>query len=133
MSNGDGIAEGLARLQEWAEPIVFDRLLDVYVKRLGVGADAWTLARLHARTWRAAVHGDDDRFQTVRWDLSTALNEHRLVDADAAAADAEIIAELLEIVMARHHRSARTARSYHLALIAIAGRLTPVVATKRAA
>jgi hypothetical protein len=133
MSNGDGIAEGLAGLQEWSEPIVFDRLLDAYVKRLGVGADAWTLARLHARTWRAALNRDDDRFETVRWDLSNALNEYRLEDADAAAADADIIAELLEIVMARYHRSARIARSYHRALIAIAGRLTPVVATKRAA
>jgi hypothetical protein len=133
MPNGDGVAQGLAGLQEWSEPIVFDRLLDAYVMRLGVGAAAWTLARLHARTWRAAISGDDDRYEDARWDLSNALNEHRLDEADVASADAEIIAELLDIVMVRYHRSARTARSYHLALIAIAGRLTPSVTTKRAA
>jgi hypothetical protein len=133
MSNGEMVAQGLAGLQEWSDPIVFDRLLELYVKRLGAGAPAWTVARLHARSWRAAISGDSERFETVRFDLTNALNEHRLDEADAADADAEILAELLDIVMARCHRSARTARSYHLALIAVAGRLTPAAATKRAA
>jgi hypothetical protein len=34
--------------------------------------------------------------------------------------------ELLDVVMARYNRSARTARAYHLALMELAGRLPPV-------
>ena len=48
--------------------------------------------------------------------------------AFAAKADAEIIVELLDIILARFQRSVSTARSYHLALIALAGRLTPAPA-----
>jgi hypothetical protein len=34
--------------------------------------------------------------------------------------------ELLDVVMSRYNRSARTARTYHLALMELAGRLPPV-------
>ena len=44
---------------------------------------------------------------------------------DLADADAQILVELLDIVMARYQRSMRTAKGYHLALIALAGRLAP--------
>jgi hypothetical protein len=124
MPNGD-VAVGLAGLRAWSEPIIFDRLLDAYRRRLGTGSNAWTLARLHARAWKAAILGDRDDFDAARWALLAALDEHLLSSADAADADAEIIVELLDIVMARFQRSASTARSYHLALIALAGRLTP--------
>jgi hypothetical protein len=131
MPNGD-VALGLAGLQQWSEPIIFDRLLEAYRRRLGAESGSWTLARLHARAWRAAINGDMDRFETARWDLSDALREHLLGGDDAADADAEIIVELLDIVTARFHRSTNIARSYHCALIALAGRLTPAP-TARAA
>ena len=126
------VAVGMAGLRDWSEPIIFDRLLENYRRRLGVGAQAWTLARLHARTWRAAIQGDMQGFEAGRWDLTDALNEHRLDNDDVADADAEIIVELLDVVMARFQRSSNTARSYHLALIALAGRLTPVAAASAA-
>jgi hypothetical protein len=124
MPNSD-VAAGLAGLQAWSEPIIFDRLLDVYRRRVGVGAKAWGLARLHARTWKAAISGDFGGFEAARSDLLAELGEQFLTSEDAADADAEILVELLEIVMARFQRSASTARAYHLALIALAGRLTP--------
>jgi len=122
------VAVGLAGLLEWSEPIIFDRLLEAYRSRLGAGPTAWSLARLHARAWRAAISGDMIRFETARWDLADALVQSSLNDGDAADADAEIMVELLDIVMARYQRSTSTARSYHLALIALAGRLTPTPA-----
>ena len=124
MPSGD-VAEGLAGLQAWSEPIIFDRLLDVYRLRVGLGAHAWSLARLHARTWRTAIAGDFDGFEAARSALGDALPEYRLSGDDVAVADAEILVELLDVVMARFQRSASTARAYHLALIALAGRLTP--------
>jgi hypothetical protein len=123
MPNGD-MAEGLAGLQSWSEPIIFDYLLDLYSRRLGSGAEAWSVARLHAQNWRAAMTGDLAKFDSARWDLLAALKEHRIGEEEVGAADSEIIVELLDIVMARFQRSASTARSYHLALIALAGRLT---------
>jgi hypothetical protein len=123
MPNGDATA-GLAGLREWSEPIIFDLLLEAYRQRLGVGASAWTLARLHSRVWKAAIHGDAQRLETARFDLARALGEQYLGE-EMAGADSQIIAELLDIVMARFQRSASVARSYHLALIALAGRLTP--------
>jgi hypothetical protein len=127
MPNGD-VALGLAGLQEWSEPIIFDRLLDAYRRRLGVGSPAYTLARLHARAWKSAISDDIDGFETARWKLADALRDNRLNGEDLAEADAEIIVELLDIVMARFPRSTSMARAYHLALIALAGRLTPVAA-----
>jgi hypothetical protein len=124
MPNGD-IALGLAGLKEWSEPIIFDRLLDAYRRRIGMGAPAWTLSRLHTSAWKAAISGDVNAFEKARWKLGSAMREHRLNGEDLADADAEIIVELLDIVMARFQRSPSTARSYHLALIALAGRLTP--------
>lgn len=124
MPSGD-VAEGLAGLQAWSEPIIFDRLLDIYRSRIGAGSKAWSLARLHARAWKTAISGDFEGFEAARWALSGALGEHLLSGDDIADADAEILVELLDIVMARFQRSASTARTYHLALIALAGRLTP--------
>jgi hypothetical protein len=126
MPNGDA-ALGLAGLQEWSEPIIFDRLLEAYVKRLGAGPPAWALARLHARAWRAAISDDSRGLEAVRRDLAEALRGHLLGGDDADDADAAIIAELLDIVMIRFQRSLSTARSYHLALIVLAGRLTAAV------
>jgi hypothetical protein len=120
----DDVAVGLAGLQEWSEPIIFDRLLDAYRKRIGIGAPAWTLARLHTLSWKAAISGDMNAFEKARWKLVNAVGDHQLGTADLAKADAEIIVELLDIVMARFQRSPSTARAYHLALIALAGRLT---------
>jgi hypothetical protein len=119
------VAEGLAGLQAWSEPIIFDRLLDIYRLRVVLGAQAWSLARLHARAWRTAIIGDFDGFEAARLALSDALSKHLLSVDDVAVGDAEILVELLDIVMARFQRSPSAARAYHLALIALAGRLTP--------
>jgi hypothetical protein len=83
------------------------------------------LARLHARTWRALISGDMVKFDALRWDLADALEEFHLDIDDVAEADAQILVELLDIVMTRYQRSMRTAKGYHLALIALAGRLSP--------
>jgi hypothetical protein len=118
-------AQGLSGFLEWSEPVIFDRLRDGYQARVGVGAAPWKLARLHARTWRALISGDMVKFDALRWDLADALDEFHLDIDDVAEADAQILVELLDIVMTRYQRSMRTAKGYHLALIALAGRLSP--------
>jgi hypothetical protein len=124
MLNGEA-ADGLSGLLEWSEPIIYDRLLMAYRARLGDQAAIWKLARLHCRVWRALMVGDMGKFETCRNDLVAALDESRLSLDHLAADDAGIMMELLDVVMARYHNSMRTAKSYHLALIELATRLTP--------
>lgn len=124
MMNADA-ALGFSGLLEWSEPVIFDRLLDEYQQRLGSGPRSWELARLHSRVWRALLAGDVSRYESLRADLIEALDRHRLEIAELADADANILVELLDIVMTRYQRSLRTAKGYHLALIALAARLAP--------
>lgn len=124
MLNADAVA-GLSGFLEWSEPVIFDRLVDAYQARVGNGAAPRKLARLHARAWRELISGDMAKFEALRWDLVDALEEFRLDMDDLADADAEILVELLDVVMARYQRSMRTAKNYHLALIALAARLAP--------
>ena len=124
MLNG-AAADGLSGLLEWSEPIIYDRLLMAYRARLGDKAVVWKLARLHCRVWRALIAGDMDRFALSRDELVVALRESQLSLDHLANDDAGIMIELLEVVMARYHNSMRTAKSYHLALLELAGRLPP--------
>jgi len=122
----DGAAEGYSGLTQWAEPIIIDRLIQAYRQKIeGVGV-ARDLAVAHGRTWRALISGDLATFQSRRAELIESLAPHGLELDDFAAADSEILMELLEIVVARFQRSQRTAMGYHLALIELAGRLQPM-------
>jgi hypothetical protein len=124
MMNADA-ALGLLGFLEWSEPVIFDRLLEAYRARIGLGAMSRKLARLHTRMWRALIEGEMPQYDALRWDLVEALDECHLDMDDLADADAQILVELLDIVMVRFQRSMRTAKGYHLALIALAGRLAP--------
>jgi len=118
-------AAGLSGFLEWSEPVIFDLLVDAYSARLEPGPLPRGLARIHARMWRALIAGEMSEYHALRLDLVDALDECRLDISDLADTDARILAELLDIVMARYQRSMRTAKDYHLALIALAGRLAP--------
>ncbi len=124
MGNFDA-RDGLLGLLEWSEPVIFDRLRVAYRKRLADEGGAWALARLHCRVWRALIAGDLDKFERLRGELVVALERHGLDLDSLAEADAQTMSELLDIVIARFQRSERIARGYHLALIELAGRLTP--------
>ncbi|MGD0723878.1 MAG: hypothetical protein ABR970_22845 [Roseiarcus sp.] len=124
MINSDA-AVGLSGFLEWSQPVIYDLLVESYEARLEPGPLPRGLARLHARLWRALMAGDMPAYAVLRQNLVEALDECRLDIADLADADARILAELLEIVMSRYQRSMRTAKHYHLALIALAGRLAP--------
>src|ERR1700690_573958 len=126
------VAEGLSGLKEWAEPVIFDRVRDAYSRNVSDAPTAWRLARLHARVWRALISGETDSFQKLRGELIEALAEQGLDLECLADADSGTMTELLEIVIARFRRSQRVAKGYHLALMALAGRLTMAQASKRA-
>ncbi len=117
--------DGRLGLLEWSEPVIFDRLRDAYRRRLADEDAGGTLARLHCRVWRALIAGDMVKFERLRSELVVAIGRRGLDLDSLADADAQTMAELLEIVIARFQRSERVAKGYHLALIELAGRLAP--------
>jgi hypothetical protein len=129
MVSSEAAAAGLSGFLEWSEPVIFDRLLDAYRARLGRGSSPFSLARLHARTWRALISCEMQTFAVLRRDLLGALAECHLGVDDLISADNDILVELLEVVMGRYQRSMSTAKNYHLALIALAVHLAPPAQT----
>jgi hypothetical protein len=117
--------EGYAGLQQWAHPLIFDRLRAAYRKIIPDEALARTITRLHARVWRSLVRGDMDDFGAARETLVVALGDCDLTLDHLADVDAQIMIELLDVVISRYNRSHRTAMAYHLALLELAGRLAP--------
>ncbi len=118
-------SEGFSGLQQWSEPLIFDRLFSTYCRLLADGAVARGMTCLHARVWRALISGDMQSFEILREALVLALDHASLTLDHLAEVDAEIMVELLEVVVSRYNRSHRTAVTYHLALMELAGRLRP--------
>ena len=119
-------ADGYSGLLEWADPIIFDRMLEAYGAQVSELKVVWRLARLHARVWRALIEGDLKTFDSRRAELVEALELEDL-DLDCVAdADARTLRELLSVVVDRFHRNPRISMGYHLALLDLAGRLSPM-------
>jgi hypothetical protein len=121
-------SEGFSGLQQWSDPVIFDRLLAAYRTLLNDDAVAHSLTRLHARVWRALIGCDMAGFEVLRDTLIGALADRNLTLGHLAGVDGEIMIELLEVVLSRYQRSQRTAKAYHLALMELAGRLRPALA-----
>jgi hypothetical protein len=119
------LSEGFSGLRQWSEPLIFDRLFSTYAKLVSDDGLARALTRLHARVWRALISGDMSGFEALRETLVSALEHSSLTLNHLAEVDAEIMIELLDVVISRYNRSQRTARAYHLALMQLAGRLGP--------
>ncbi len=119
------LPEGFSGLKQWSEPVIYDRLIAAYFKVISDRELARSLARQHARVWRALIGGDMEGFEETRDTLVGELEPCNLTLDHLAEVDGEIMIELLDVVMARYNRSHRTARAYHLALMELAGRLRP--------
>jgi hypothetical protein len=119
--------DALAGLSELSSPIIFDRLLDAYQFRLadelGDGPTIRLLAYMHCQVWQALIGWDLAKFQVLRHNLRNTLVRRNLSLDVLEMVDADIISELLAIVMMRYRGSMDDALSYHLALLEIAGHL----------
>ena len=118
-------ADGYSGLLEWSDPIIFDRMLEAYGAHSTDLKIVWRLARLHARVWRSLIEGDLRAFELRRRDLIEALAQEDLDLDRVAEADARTLRELLSVVVDRFHRMPRVSMNYHLALLELAGRLSP--------
>ena len=117
-------ADGRRGLLEWAEPVIYDRLRDAYQRRLGAGADALRLARLHCRVWRALIAGDEANYEGLRTELIAAVDAQRPRSrVPGAAATPRRWPNCSTSSSTRFQRSERQASSYRLALFELAERL----------
>jgi hypothetical protein len=121
-------ADGYTGLLEWADPLIFDRMLEAYGARVSDLKVVWRLARLHARVWRSLIEGDFRAYETRRNDLVDALEQEDVETDTVAEADGRVLRELLTVVVDRFHRTPRVSMNYHLALLELAGRLAPAKA-----
>ena len=119
--------DALAGLSKWSSPIIFDRLLDAYQFRLGDdlgdGPTIRLLAYMHCQVWQALIGWDLARFRVLQDKLRSTLIRRNLSLNVLEMVDADILSELLKVVMVRYRRSMDDAVSYHMALIKIAGHL----------
>ena len=127
------LSEGFSGLRQWSEPLIFDRLFTAYQSLLRDNVLARNMARMHGRVWRALIGGDMSGFEALRETLVAALEPCGLTLDHLAEVDGEIMIELLDVVISRYNRSRRVARTYHLALMQLAGRLGPSQVVTRAA
>jgi hypothetical protein len=127
------LSEGFSGLQEWSEPLIFDRLFAAYSQLVRDDVLARGLTRIHARVWRALIGGDMSGFEALRETLIAALEPCGLTLDHLTEVDGDIMAELLDVVISRYNRSQRIARAYHLALMQLAGRLGRTRGAARAA
>jgi hypothetical protein len=126
LQNSEAV-DTLAGLSKWSSPIVFDRLLEAYLFRLGDelgdGPTIRLLAYLHCQVWQALIGWDLTKFRVLQHNLRNTMLRRNLSLNVLELVDADIMSELLAVVMVRYRRSMDDAVSYHLALIKIAGHL----------
>ena len=95
------------------------RLQNAYAARILQPRDAWRLALMHIRVWRALIDGDPQVFESERAKLSAELGAEGLTLEDFADEDNQTLADLLEMVIARFQNSPTLLREFHGLLIQI--------------
>ncbi len=108
-------------LAEWGEPIVADQLIGFYASVLkGQQNIAQPLAFNHRRLWRHLFSGHAQEAQNIRLELQRLGKLCGIRAAMIDDIDHQVIDELMNVIMARFHRSPSVARDYSLTLINIA-------------
>ncbi len=111
-------------LTEWSQPIVADHLSELYAYHLGLNHPSLRIFVIqHARIWHNILSEQINQAQTTRGELNKTLRMSHLTAALADTIDAEMLDELMSVVMARFHRSPRLAREYSIILLRAAASL----------
>ena len=112
-------AQEIADLFGLTSAATLTRLQNAYAARIVQPRDAWRLALMHIRVWRALIDGDPEAFLSERGKLMTELGAEGLTLVDFADEDNQTLAELLEMVIARFQNSPMLLREFHGALMQI--------------
>ena len=111
-----------AGILQWAEPLIADRLRDIYFDAVSF-QHAYHLAAHHRQLWRSALLGGSPAVSTTRQSLRELGKTAGLATDFIEAVDQAILEELLEVVLLRSQVSRHQCRQHSLVLIAVAADL----------
>jgi len=126
MRSGD-LAGTRLDLAEWCHPVVVDYLRELYAERLGSGhASLRALSLSHARFWRFLIVDDAERLAGSRREVASLARLAGLRPAALDDVDQAMLAELMDVVVARFLRTPSMARAYSQIVLGAAARLALV-------
>ena len=101
-------ADGFSGLLEWADPVIFDRLLEAYgAHDSAISRSSGGWRRLHSRVWRALIEGDLRPSRPARDDLVGALRAVRISTSTASPRPTRDVARTAGVVVDRFRRTPR--------------------------
>jgi hypothetical protein len=111
-------------LMEWSHPVIADHLAELYAYHLGLNHPSLRVYVVqHTRVWAFILADQIDQAHQARGELLKLLKISHLSAALLDAINAEMLDELMSVVMARFHRSPRMAREYSIILLRAAASL----------
>lgn len=108
---------------KWSKSIVADVLRRHYPEQIPDGSSKERLLSLHLYFWRVLVFGSEALSRRQRHTLVAAAFEAGLNSDFLSGVDAEVMTELLEVILRRYRATPLDARRYHLLLLSVAARL----------
>lgn len=123
MRSGD-FQHAVKEIDHWSAPLIADSIYEAYEKALGGKSDlSQSLGRQHCRLWRNLLANDLKRARQAKIDLVTLS---RLAHLDVAALDvidADVLENLLDVILRRSAGGRETARVDGNALVRAAATL----------
>lgn len=110
----------------WAEPVIADRIADVYAGCNLSASLGNLLAIQHRRLWRALLLGQRAAAERIWIDLERDLARAGLDREITDEVDAAVLDELMDIVFARYHASRDKVRGFSRVLLAAAAQTVAV-------
>ncbi len=111
-------------LAEWGHPVVVDFLRELYAGRLGsTHPSLRALSLSHARFWRFLIVDDAERLAGARREVMSIARLAGLRQGALDEIDQEMLAELMDVVVARFLRTPAMARAYSQIVLGAAARL----------
>ena len=109
----DPIARAEDDLARWAQPLILDRLTEVYYRAQPHNHfRAATLVALHARVWRAMICGEPAQISKLRRELLQEIEHAHLSREDLGNADKAVFEELYTVVRQRFRASRHLSMAY---------------------
>ncbi len=108
---------------KWSESIIADVLHRHYPEQITGDSSKDRLLSLHLYFWKVLIYGSEALSRRQRQTLVAAAYEAGLDSAFLSDVDAEVMTELLEVILRRYRSTPRDARQFHLLLLSVAARL----------
>ncbi len=126
----DDLATARRDLADWSQPVIVDYLQELYARLLGPSHQSLRVLGIsHGRTWRILILGDLEKLAPARREIVGISRLAGLKTQHVEQIDQAMLAELMDIIVARFHRSPAQASLYGRILLSAASRLAAAGST----